>query len=129
MKHLLKSILLVLFACGVVFSQETKQYDKVDELPKIKGGMKTLLNNILYPETARKAGVEGKVIVEATVDKEGNVIATTVLQSIGSGLDESAVNAIKNTKFIPAKKDNKPVPAKVTIPVQYKLDGKKNKEK
>jgi len=81
--------------------------------------------NVVYPELAVKAGVEGRVIVQANIDENGNVTGTKIQQSLGAnGCDESAVNAIRSVQWKPAQKDGKPVAVSVHIPVDFKL-GKK----
>lgn len=91
-------------------------------MPEIVGGLKTLQEKIIYPESAKKAGVEGKVFVQAFIDELGNVINARVIKGIGSGCDEAALNAVKALKFTPAKNQGKPVKVQVTIPIFFKLN-------
>lgn len=93
-----------------------------DEAPEPIGGFGAIHKNLKYPEIARKAGVEGKVLVHIRVDKKGNVIATKVLISLGNnGCDEAAIAAIKKVKWKPAYQRDKPVTVWVAIPVVFKL--------
>lgn len=93
-----------------------------DEPPTPIGGFAAIQRNLKYPEIARKAGVEGKVLVHVRVNKKGNVISTKILQSLGNnGCDEAAVEAIKKVKWKPAYQRDKPVTVWIAIPVVFKL--------
>ena len=75
-----------------------------------------------YPDIAQEAGIEGQVIVQCFIDKRGNVKETIVLKGIpNTGLNESAVEAIKKTKFRPAKQRQTAVGVWITIPVTFTL--------
>jgi TonB family C-terminal domain len=74
-----------------------------------------------YPEEARKAGLEGKVIVAAVVDENGDVIEASILYSGNPIFNEVALNAVKKIKFKPARLKDKPVKAIVRIPFVFKL--------
>lgn len=75
----------------------------------------------VYPEMARKAGVEGTVILFVLIDKEGRVRDVKVRKGIGGGLDESAVEAVKATPWTPAIQNNRPVSVWVSVPIRFKL--------
>ena len=92
-----------------------------DSLPSPIGGMSAIQKNIHYPEIAKRAGIEGTVYITVDIDENGNVTNTNVLQGIGSGCDEAAIDAIKQVKFKPAIRDNIPVKYKITIPIKFKL--------
>ncbi len=94
----------------------------VEEMPKPIGGIKAIQEKIVYPQTAKRAGVEGKVYVLAYIDEEGNVAYANIIRGIGAGLDEAAINAIKQTKFFPGKQNGKPVKVQVSIPILFKLE-------
>jgi TonB family protein len=94
---------------------------EADEMPMPVGGMYAIQSKIVYPEIAKRAGIEGKVIVKAYIDEEGNVIGTEILKGIGTGLNEAAVSAIEKSKFTPGIKDGKPVKVQVVIPILFKL--------
>ncbi len=74
-----------------------------------------------YPELARKAGIEGTVIVRILIDKNGRVRDAIVARSVGAGLDEAAVEAIKRTVYTPAIQNNRPVAVWVAQPVFFRL--------
>jgi protein TonB len=64
---------------------------------------------IPYPEEARRAEIEGQVILTITVDLNGKVVAAKVVSGPGYGLNEAALDAIKRFKFRPAMKDGEAV--------------------
>lgn len=104
-------------------SGEGAQFVPHDEAPSPIGGFQAIQEKLVYPELARTAGIEGTVVVSAQIGVDGQVLATRILQSLGknNGCDEAAVAAIKATKFVPAKRNNQPVPVWVSIPVRFKL--------
>lgn len=73
-----------------------------------------------YPDMARSAGVEGTVLVQALVGKDGKVKDTRVTKSVPM-LDDAAVAAVKQWVFKPALSNNKPVAVWVAVPVNFKL--------
>ncbi len=93
-----------------------------DEPPSPKGGFRAIQRALKYPEIARKAGIEGRVIVQVLVSEKGKVIKTRVIKSLGhSGCDEAAVKAIRSVKWKPALQRDKPVKVWVAIPVIFRL--------
>ena len=76
----------------------------------------------LYPTTARDRGIEGKILLEVVVKEDGSALNVKLITSSGSSLlDESAIEAVKNWQFIPAKKFGKFVQAKVIVPIEFKI--------
>ncbi len=73
-----------------------------------------------YPDLARQANMEGTVIVQALVGKDGKVRDTKVVKSV-SVLDDAAVAAVKQWVFKPALSNNKPVAVWVAVPVKFTL--------
>lgn len=77
---------------------------------------------VQYPKLAKEAGVEGKVIVKALIDKSGAVKKTLIVDSDNSLLNQAAIDAIKNyKKFTPALQNNSPVMVWVSIPIRFRL--------
>jgi protein TonB len=74
-----------------------------------------------YPDLARSAGVDGTVMVQALVGKDGRVKDTKVVKSIPM-LDEAAVKAVRQWVFKPALSNNKPVAVWVAVPVKFTLN-------
>ena len=90
-------------------------------MPQPIGGIKAIQEKVQYTEIAILAMIEGTVVIEAIIDKEGNVIDSKIIRDIGGGLGESALNAVRTTKFTPGKQRGKPVKVKVTIPIKFVL--------
>ncbi len=101
--------------------EEPTYFVAVEEMPEPIGGIAAIQSKIVYPEIAKRAGVEGKVYVKAYVDEQGNVTKTEVVKGLGAGLDEAAVKAVQATKFKPGKQRGKAVKVQVMIPIQFKL--------
>ena len=74
-----------------------------------------------YAEEARIAQHQGTVQVEVVVDADGVPRNAKVLQILGLGLDEKALDAVKNWRFRPAKIDGKKVPCRVVLAIDFSL--------
>jgi len=74
-----------------------------------------------YADEARKAHLQGTVLVAVDIDEQGRVSRVRVLQPLGLGLDEKAVDAVQRWRFRPALKDGKPVPYPAAIEVRFQL--------
>jgi len=93
-----------------------------DEPPEPLGGFRAIQDNLVYPEFARRAGVEGKVVIWAQIDEKGNVVRTKVQKSLGpNGCDEAAEEAIRLVKWKPAMQRDRPVKVWVAVPVDFRL--------
>ena len=76
----------------------------------------------VYPDIAQEAGIEGQVLVQCFIDEKGRVKETIVVKGIpNTGLNESAVQALRKTRFRPAKQRERPVGVWITIPINFKL--------
>lgn len=93
----------------------------VEEMPEPIGGIAGIQQRIVYPEIARRAGVQGRVFVKAFVDEAGNVFKTELIKGIGAGCDEAALAAVQQTKFKPGKQRGKAVKVQVSIPILFKI--------
>ena len=103
-----------------------KIYTWAEEMPNFPGGdselMKFFSQNLVYPEIAKRAGVEGKVILSFIVDKNGNIVDVKVAKSIGAGCDEEAMRVLKiMSRWIPGKQNGNPVVTRMNLPVVFKL--------
>lgn len=95
-----------------------------DDPPVPLGGYSAIQRNIIYPEIAQEAGIEGTVVIQAFVDKKGKVTDTVVLKGIpNTGLNEAAITAIEKTRFKPAKQRDRAVGVWISIPVNFRLKG------
>lgn len=104
-----------------VVEEEPVYFVAVEEMPEPIGGIAEIQKKIIYPEIAKRAGVEGKVYVLAFVDESGTVTDAKIIKGIGAGCDEAALDAVKKTKFKPGKQRGKAVKVQVSIPVVFKL--------
>ena len=77
---------------------------------------------IPYPPEARRAGIEGKVIMSIRIDAHGQVTSVKVLSSPGYGLDEAAATAMKRVRFRPAIKASEPVETEIKYTYVFVLD-------
>ncbi len=90
-------------------------------MPEPKDGIQNIYSRIKYPVEAQKAGVEGKVYLLIYINENGGVDDVKVLKGIGAGCDETAVAAIKETKFIPGKDNGVAIKVKLSLPINFKL--------
>ena len=98
-----------------IVEEETADYYSLTEKPEIvEQGIPK------YPELAKKAGIEGTVVVKVLVGYEGNVESTELVKSV-EVLDEAALEAARQFKFSPAKLDGKPVKVWMALPFKFKL--------
>lgn len=93
----------------------------VENMPELIGGLAALQKDIRYPEMARKAGIEGRVIVQFIVNEEGKVENPHVVRGIGGGCDEEALRAVSNALFKPGRQRGNPVRVQYSLPVIFKL--------
>ena len=75
-----------------------------------------------YPEAARRARIEGTVVVEAIVNRQGLVEQARVTRSLGWGLDEAAMDAIEQWRFVPATLAGDPVDVYYLLRVNFSVD-------
>ena len=86
--------------------------------------MDYLMENVKYPKTAFDADIQGRVIAQFVVDKEGTVRDAHVVKSVDPALDAEALRVINNMpKWRPGRQNGKVVNVKYTIPVSFSLDG------
>jgi TonB family protein len=74
-----------------------------------------------FSEEARKAKYQGVVTVSCVVGPDGRIRDMQIVRPLGMGLDEKALEALKNWRFEPAKKDGVPVAVKVAVEVEFHL--------
>jgi len=76
-----------------------------------------------YTEMARKARIQGVVIVQATIDKQGNVTAAKILKGLPMGLDQAALEAVEQWRFEPATLHGEPVAVYYNLTLNFTLSG------
>jgi TonB family protein len=74
-----------------------------------------------YTEAARRASIEGDVVLEIVVRRDGAVGDIKVMQGLGAGLDERAVEAVRQWRFAPARRFGTPVDVIVEVAVEFRL--------
>ncbi len=94
-------------------------FDSVDVMPMFD--MQAFAKSIVYPEAARKSGIEGQVILKIEVSKKGKSGKIEVVSTDNQVFNQAAIDAAKKIKFKPALKDNKAVSASVYLPVKFRL--------
>ena len=99
-------------------SKEPREPVRITDKTKLPKLIKQV--NPVYPEKARKTGVQGEVVLEATIDIYGRVKSIKVLSSIPA-LDQAAVDAIKQWVYEPVVINNKPRAAIFTVTVRFRL--------
>ncbi len=80
---------------------KTVEYDKLEALPTFKGGMQAfgqfLPANLHYPSEALDNGVEGQVVLQFVIEKDGSVTEAKAVRGIGSGCDEEALRVFERS--------------------------------
>jgi periplasmic protein TonB len=74
-----------------------------------------------YSEEARKSKFQGTVVLWLVVSPDGKPQQIRVQRSLGMGLDEKAIEAVRQWRFEPAKKDGQPVPVMINVEVNFRL--------
>lgn len=88
-----------------------------DEAPVMIGSMQPS-----YPEFARRNRIQGTVVLEVEVLKDGSVRNIHVRRSVPGGLDEAAIEAVRKVRFQPGRSSGQPVDVLLIIPVEFKLN-------
>ena len=76
----------------------------------------------IYPLLARRLGKEGKVLLRLTIDERGNLLGVDVIEKGGYGFTEAAVEAVRKSTFLPAKKEGKPIASRALLFVRFRLE-------
>ncbi len=99
----------------------------VESMPEFPGGQQALFKylseNIKYPVIAQENGIQGRVVCQFVVNKDGSIVDIVGVRSGGDpSLDKEAVRVIKSMpKWKPGKQRGKAVRVKYTVPVSFKL--------
>ncbi|MBO4690977.1 MAG: energy transducer TonB [Paludibacteraceae bacterium] len=107
--------------------EEEVVFQVVEKMPEFPGGtqalFKYLSENVKYPVIAQENGIQGRVICQFVVNKDGSIVDVEVVRSGGDpSLDKEAVRVIKSMpKWNPGKQRGKAVRVKYTVPVNFKL--------
>ena len=106
--------------------EENKVFDVVEQMPSFPGGQAALMdylnNNIKYPVIAEENGIQGRVIVQFVVGKDGHISDVKVAKSVDPSLDKEAVRVVSTMpRWIPGKQNGQSVRVKYTLPVTFRL--------
>ena len=96
----------------------------LDQMPEFPGGMEALnaylRNNIRYPQEAQKAGIQGRVIIQFIVSKDGSITDAEVVESVDPQLDAEGLRLIKNMpRWKPGMRKGQAIRVKQTLPVRF----------
>lgn len=92
-----------------------------DTQPEIVGGRGALYLNLTYPPAAQKKGIEGRLTLQFTVDRDGNTHSIEITNSLHPLCDSAAVRALRSVTFRPATHAGDPIPIRMSLPVRFKL--------
>lgn len=106
----------------------------IEEMPKYPGGDEALFRliseNLQYPEKAKEADIQGRVVVSFVIEKTGSVTEIKVVQGIGGGCDEEAVRLASLMKdWAPGHQNYKPVRVRMNLPMAFKLESEKKRKR
>ena len=110
-----------------VVEEEAIPFQLVEEKPSFQGGdanqfSKWVNSRLVYPEIAKENGVQGRVILQFTVEKDDTVTKVKVLRGVDPSLDKEAVRVVSmSPKWSPGKQRDRAVPVTYTFPVIFQL--------
>jgi periplasmic protein TonB len=93
----------------------------VEQMPELIGGLSALQQQIRYPDMARRAGIQGLVVVQFIVNEHGEIENPRILRGIGGGCDEEALRVVRNARFNPGLQRGRPVRVQYQLPVFFRL--------
>lgn len=93
----------------------------IEVAPEMIGGIKELYKEVVYPEMAKKAGIEGLVTVQFIVNKKGEVEQPQILRGIGGGCDEEVLRVIRLMKFTPGVQNGNFINVRMAQSVRFEL--------
>jgi len=105
---------------------EGEVFEVVEQNPSFPGGndalMKWLSKNLKYPASAQDNGIQGRVMVQFVVNKDGSIVDPKVVRSIDPALDKEALRVVSAMpKWQPGKQRGKTVRVRFTLPVLFRL--------
>ena len=110
-----------------VVEEEAIPFQLVEEKPKFRGGdanafSSWVAKNLNYPEVAKENGVQGRVMLQFTVNPDGSVSNVKVLRGVDPSLDKEAVRVVSSSpKWTPGKQRDRAVKVTYTFPVIFQL--------
>lgn len=129
----LKQFILLVFLLGInqVYGQPTRKPTFVE--PSFPGGteawVKYISDNLEYPSLARQTNINGRVILEFIVEKDGSVSNVKVTKGLGAGCDEEALRVVSaSPKWNPAIYKGKPSRYTYSFPIRFQLSNKDDED-
>lgn len=124
-------IVLLLSLVMVCSNVDAQKRDKIEE-PQYPGGRKELLKymeeNMRYPDSMRDLDMEGEVVVEFYVERNGVISGVSVVKSVSKEFDDEAIRLTRNMpRWTPGRKNGALVRYKMTMPINFKIKKHSNK--
>lgn len=105
----------------------SQTYNWVEIMPAFESGgeegfLAYLGANIRYPEVAKRAGIEGRILAQFIVSKTGKISDITIIKGIGGGCDEEAIRVLSSMpNWKPGRQNGLPVNVKMSVPISFRL--------
>lgn len=108
--------------------EDTKVFTSVEQMPQFPGGeaelLKWISTHIKYPAIAMENNVQGKVVVQFVVTRDGSIGEVKIARGKDPDLDKEAMRVVRTLpKFIPGKMNGQAVNVWYTLPINFKLQG------
>ena len=116
------------FAAAPKAEEQGEVFQVVEEMPMFPGGMeemiKFLQGEVKYPKEAQDKGLQGRVLVQFVVNKDGSICEDTVVRSVAPSLDAEAIRVVRSMpNWTPGKQKGEPVRVRFTLPVAFRVSG------
>ena len=133
MRKLLIMSMMIMFGLTTVSAQKTvvaqkdqQVFDVVEQMPEYPGGMPALfdylMQSVKYPSDAEKQKIEGIVIANFIVEKDGSISNVEVVKPVFPSLDSEAIRVITGmANWVPGKQKGEVVRVKFTLPISFRL--------
>jgi TonB family protein len=96
-------------------------HEEADTYPEIEGGIEALTREVVYPDAARRVGIEGRVFVTFLVTEEGRADCLQVRRGLPGGLSEAAADAVERMRYRPGEVGTETARVWITVPVSFQL--------
>lgn len=95
--------------------------DIAETMPAIEGGLRNYYVHIDYPPEAAEQGIQGRLVLDFIVELDGTTSEVQVIQSLHPLCDSAAVQALRQTRFIPGRQNGEPARVRMRLPVRFRL--------
>lgn len=129
-KSALSLLILILF-CSIQspaqVPEDNKVWASVEQDPQFPGGQAALLkwvsDNLRYPSVAKEEGIQGRVVVQFVVKRDGSIGTVKVIRGKDPDLDEEAIRVTRSLpKFAPGRMNGLPVNVWYTLPITFRIE-------